>query len=74
MLWLSAPVLVEQASYAYLVGLSDTILTGRYLAEEYALAAVTVSTYLALVPGQFDDDRLRRRDRSGRSDDRSERP
>ena len=43
-LWLSAPVLVEQG-LAYLVGLSDTILTGRYLSEDY-LAAVTVSTYL----------------------------
>jgi len=41
---LSAPVLVEQA-LLYLVGLSDTILTGRYLDEE-ALAAVAVSTYL----------------------------
>ena len=41
---LSAPVLVEQA-LLYLVGLSDTLLTGRYLSEEH-LAAVTVSTYL----------------------------
>ncbi len=41
---LSAPILVEQA-LLYLVGLSDTILTGRYLAEEH-LAAVAVSTYL----------------------------
>jgi len=41
---LAAPVLIEQA-LLYLVGLSDTILTGRYLDEE-ALAAVAVSTYL----------------------------
>jgi putative MATE family efflux protein len=41
---LSGPVLVEQA-LLYLVGLSDTILTGRYLSENH-LAAVTVSTYL----------------------------
>ncbi len=41
---LAGPVLVEQA-LLYLVGLSDTILTGRYLAED-DLAAVTVSTYL----------------------------
>ena len=41
---LSGPVLVEQA-LLYLVGLSDTLLTGRYLSEEH-LAAVTVATYL----------------------------
>jgi putative MATE family efflux protein len=41
---LSGPVLVEQA-LLYLVGLSDTVLTGRYLSESH-LAAVTVSTYL----------------------------
>jgi putative MATE family efflux protein len=41
---LSAPVLVEQ-SLLYLVGLSDTLLTGRYLSEGH-LAAVTVATYL----------------------------
>jgi putative MATE family efflux protein len=41
---LAGPVLVEQA-LLYLVGLSDTLLTGRYLSEEH-LAAVTVSTYL----------------------------
>ena len=29
----------------YLVGLSDTLLTGRYLSEDH-LAAVTVATYL----------------------------
>ncbi|WP_435010637.1 MATE family efflux transporter [Tundrisphaera lichenicola] len=43
-LFLAGPVLVEQ-SLLYLVGLSDTILTGRYLAEAH-LAAVAVSTYL----------------------------
>jgi putative MATE family efflux protein len=43
-LWLSGPVLIEQA-LQYLVGLSDTLLTGRYLTEQH-LAAVTVSTYL----------------------------
>lgn len=43
-LWLAGPVLVEQ-SLLYLVGLSDTILTGRYLEEEH-LAAVTVASYL----------------------------
>jgi putative MATE family efflux protein len=42
--WLAAPVLVEQA-LLYLVGLSDTILTGRYLSEDH-LAAVTVASYL----------------------------
>src|SRR3954470_8693970 len=42
--WLAGPVLVEQ-SLLYLVGLSDTILTGRYLSEEH-LAAVTVASYL----------------------------
>lgn len=41
---LAGPVLVEQA-LLYLVGLSDTVLTGRYLSEEH-LAAVTVATYL----------------------------
>lgn len=43
-LWLAAPVVVEQA-LLYLVGLSDTLLTGRYLSETH-LAAVTVATYL----------------------------
>src|SRR3954470_357888 len=43
-LWLGGPVLVEQ-SLLYLVGLSDTYLTGRYLSAEH-LAAVTVATYL----------------------------
>lgn len=42
--WLAAPVLVEQF-LLYLVGLSDTLLTGRYLSESH-LAAVTNSTYL----------------------------
>ncbi len=42
--WLATPVLVEQ-SLLYLVGLSDTILTGRYLSEDH-LAAVTVASYL----------------------------
>ena len=41
---LGAPVLVEQV-LLYLVGLSDTLLTGRYLSEDY-LAAVTVASYL----------------------------
>ena len=41
---LGSPVLVEQA-LLYLVGVSDTILTGRYLGEN-DLAAVTVSSYL----------------------------
>ena len=42
--WLAGPVLIEQ-SLLYLVGLSDTLLTGRYLAEDH-LAAVTVASYL----------------------------
>ena len=42
--FLAYPVLVEQALH-YLVGLSDTLLTGRYLTQDH-LAAVTVSTYL----------------------------
>ena len=42
--WLAIPVLIEQA-LLYLVGLSDTLLTGRYLSEEH-LAAVTVASYL----------------------------
>src|SRR5262249_23578635 len=42
--WLAAPVLVEQA-LLYMVGFSDTVLTGRYLRVEH-LAAVTVSSYL----------------------------
>ena len=41
---LATPVLIEQA-LLYLVGLSDTILTGRYLTEDH-LAAITVSSYL----------------------------
>jgi putative MATE family efflux protein len=43
-LWLAAPVLVEQA-LLYMVSFSDTLLTGRYLRVEH-LAAVTVSSYL----------------------------
>ncbi|MBX6312521.1 MAG: MATE family efflux transporter [Isosphaeraceae bacterium] len=43
-IWLALPVLVEQA-LLYLVGFSDTVLTGRYLRVEH-LAAVTVSSYL----------------------------
>lgn len=42
--WLAAPVLVEQV-LVYLVGFSDTLLTGRYL-DVTSLAAVTVSSYL----------------------------
>jgi putative MATE family efflux protein len=42
--WLATPVLIEQA-LLYLVGLSDTLLTGRYLSEDH-LAAVTVASYL----------------------------
>ena len=42
--WLAVPVLIEQA-LLYLVGLSDTLLTGRYLSEDH-LAAVTVASYL----------------------------
>lgn len=38
-LWLAGPVFVEQ-SLLYLIGLSDTILAGRYLAAEH-LAGVT---------------------------------
>lgn len=43
-LWLAGPVLIEQ-TLLYLVFVSDTALTGRYLSEEH-LAAVTVSSYL----------------------------
>ncbi len=43
-LFLAGPVLIEQ-SLLYLVGLSDTWLTGRYLDED-RLAAVTVASYL----------------------------
>ena len=48
---LSAPVVVEQA-LLYLVGLSDTILAGRYLAADY-LAGVTVASYLLWVVGSL---------------------
>ena len=61
--WLAGPVLVEQA-LLYLVGLSDTLLTGRYLSEEH-LAAVTVATYLLWFLGQPDDDHLGRCHRPG---------
>lgn len=44
-LWLSGPVLVEQL-LVYIVGLSDTILTARYLSVEH-LAAVTTASYVA---------------------------
>src|SRR5947209_6481913 len=50
-LFLSGPVLVEQ-SLLYLVGLSDTILTGRYLAESH-LAAVAVAAYLLWFTGSL---------------------
>lgn len=43
-IWLGFPVLIEQL-LLYLVGFSDTLLTGRYLAVE-DLAAVTVGSYL----------------------------
>jgi hypothetical protein len=42
--WLALPVLVEQA-LLYLVTLSDTVLTGRYLTVAH-LAAVTNAGYL----------------------------
>jgi putative MATE family efflux protein len=48
---LSVPVIVEQA-LLYLVGLSDTLLAGRYLSEDY-LAGVTVSSYLLWVVGSL---------------------
>ena len=48
---LSIPVVIEQ-SLLYLVGLSDTLLAGRYLSEEY-LAGVTVSSYLLWVVGSL---------------------
>ena len=44
--FLAIPVLIEQ-TLLYLVGVSDTILTGRFLKhDDAALAAVTVGTYL----------------------------
>ena len=49
--WLALPVLIEQV-LLYLVGLSDTILTGRYLSEEH-LAAVTVAGYLLWFMGSL---------------------
>jgi len=48
---LAVPVVVEQA-LLYLVGLSDTLLTGRYLSEDY-LAGVTVASYLLWVVGSL---------------------
>ncbi len=42
--WLAVPVLVEQA-LLYLVGLSDTVLTARFLSVDH-LAAVTNAVYL----------------------------
>ena len=42
--WLALPVLVEQA-LLYLVTLSDTVLTGRFLTVAH-LAAVTNAGYL----------------------------
>jgi putative MATE family efflux protein len=43
-LWLAGPVFVEQ-SLLYLIGLSDTVVAGRFLAAEH-LAGVTVASYL----------------------------
>ena len=68
--WLAIPVLIEQA-LLYLVGLSDTILTGRYLSEEH-LAAVTVASYLLWFLGSLLDGRLGRGDRPGGPADRLE--
>jgi putative MATE family efflux protein len=48
---LSVPVVVEQA-LLYLVGLSDTLVAGRYLAEDH-LAGVTVASYLLWVVGSL---------------------
>jgi putative MATE family efflux protein len=48
---LAVPVVIEQ-SLLYLVGLSDTLLAGRYLSEDY-LAGVTVSSYLLWVVGSL---------------------
>ncbi|MDX2037480.1 MAG: MATE family efflux transporter [Isosphaeraceae bacterium] len=49
--WLAVPVLIEQ-SLLYLVGLSDTVLTGRYLSGEH-LAGVTVAAYLLWTVGSL---------------------
>ncbi|QEH34319.1 Multidrug resistance protein MdtK [Aquisphaera giovannonii] len=43
-LWLAGPVFVEQ-SLLYLIGLSDTVVAGRYLGAD-DLAGVTVANYL----------------------------
>ena len=67
-LWLAAPVFVEQ-SLLYLIGLSDTILAGRYLSAEH-LAGVTVVELPALVPGDALHRRLDRRDGPGLPVDR----
>ncbi|WP_250846702.1 MATE family efflux transporter [Aquisphaera insulae] len=48
-LWLAGPVFVEQ-SLLYLIGLSDTIVAGRYL-EADDLAGVTVANYLLWAMG-----------------------
>lgn len=48
---LAAPVLVEQA-LLYLVGFSDTLLTGRFL-QVHDLAAVTVGSYLTWFLGSL---------------------
>lgn len=48
---MAVPVLVEQ-SLLYLVGLSDTVLTGRYLSSEH-LAAVAVAGYLLWTVGSL---------------------
>jgi putative MATE family efflux protein len=47
--WLARPVFVEQ-SLLYLIGLSDTVLAGRYLTPEH-LAGVTVAGYLLWTMG-----------------------
>jgi len=43
-LWLAGPIFIEQ-SLLYLIGLSDTVVAGRYLSPEH-LAGVTVASYL----------------------------
>jgi putative MATE family efflux protein len=50
-LGLAGPVVVEQ-SLLYLVGLSDTLVAGRFLAEDH-LAGVTVASYLLWVVGSL---------------------
>ena len=46
---LALPVLIQQA-LIYLVGLSDTLITGWYLSSD-DLAAVTVATYISWFMG-----------------------